>query len=177
NLISLDTCASLVGLVTPEYGDIAPGKTSPGSKGQYILFSNNSPNNTYTRFRLDIASDGYTFWSDTFSVFIYPTSVRETNSKQKIPSEFTLHQNYPNPFNPETRIRYEVPKQARIMLKVMNLLGQKVGTLVNEDKPAGCYEVTWNGKDDHGQRVASGIYLYRLESGDFVQTRKMIFLQ
>ncbi|ODS41143.1 MAG: hypothetical protein A7315_02155 [Candidatus Altiarchaeales archaeon WOR_SM1_79] len=58
----------------------------------------------------------------------------------------------------------------------MNLLGQEVCTLVNEDKPVGCYEVTWDGKNDHGHRVASGVYLYRLESKDFVQTRKMILL-
>jgi len=93
------------------------------------------------------------------------------------PASFVLYQNYPNPFNPETRIGYEISKPIRVVLRVMNLLGQEVCTLVNEDKPVGFYEVIWDGKNHHGQRVASGVYLYRLESKDFVQTRKMILLQ
>jgi flagellar hook assembly protein FlgD len=88
-----------------------------------------------------------------------------------------FYQNYPNPFNLETLISYKVPKRSQVVLKVMNLLGQEVLTLVNEDKPAGFYKVSWDGKNHHGQMVASGVYLYRLESSDFVQTRKMVFLQ
>jgi hypothetical protein len=98
-------------------------------------------------------------------------------ASNQTPTAFALHQNYPNPFNPETRIKYAVSKHARVVLRVMNLLGQEVRTLVNEDKPIGFYEVTWDGKDHHGQRVASGIYLYRLESSEFVQIRKMVVLQ
>ncbi len=106
-----------------------------------------------------------------------PTITSVETKSINSPASFVLHQNYPNPFNPETRIGYEVSKPASVVLRIMNLLGQEVCTLVNEDKPVGCYEVTWDGKDDHGQRVASGIYLYRLESRNFIQTRKMILLQ
>jgi outer membrane protein assembly factor BamB len=95
----------------------------------------------------------------------------------KFPYGFELLQNYPNPFNPETRIKYAVSKHARVILRIINLRGQQVRTLVNEEKPIGIYEVTWDGKNDSGQRVASGIYLYRLESSHFIQIRKMVVLQ
>ncbi len=103
------------------------------------------------------------------------TSVAENTSD--VPMKFELSQNYPNPFNPETRIRYEVSKLDRVVLKVMNLLGQEVRTLVDEDKRVGFYEVVWDGRDNHGQRVVSGLYLYRLEARGFVQTRKMLLLR
>lgn len=105
------------------------------------------------------------------------TSVDEKDRQTGIPFDFVLHQNYPNPFNPATKIRYEVSNPTRVVLKIMNLLGQEVRTLVNEEKLAGFYEVQWDGKDRNGQRVASGVYLYRLEAQALVQTRKMVLLQ
>ena len=105
-----------------------------------------------------------------------PTSVEEPSSPET-PGTFSLHQNYPNPFNPATSIRYEVSKQVRVVLKIMNLIGQEIQTLVDEEKPVGFYQVVWDGKDKNGQSVASGVYLYRLETKDFVQIRKMVFLQ
>lgn len=176
-LICLDTCASLVGSVTPEYGDIAPGQTSPGSQGQYILFSNNSPTNTYTRFRLDIASNGYTFWSDTFSVFIYPVSVREMNGKQKLPSEFMMHQNYPNPFNPTTVIKYDLPRYGHVRLAIYDLLGRHIRTLVDTQQPAGRFQTIWNGTDEHNMKIGAGVYFCRLEAGDFVKVIKMALVK
>ena len=92
----------------------------------------------------------------------------------RVPASFALYQNYPNPFNPATTIKYEVPEQARVVLKVMNLLGQEVRTLIDEDQSPGLYEVRWDGKDNNGQEVASGMYLYRLKTRDFVQVRKMV---
>lgn len=104
-----------------------------------------------------------------------PTAV-ETDAGS-VPVSFVLHQNFPNPFNPETTIKYEISRQTHVVLKVMNLLGQEVRTLIDEEQSPGLYEVRWDGKDNHGQRVASGAYLYRMESKDFVQVRKMVFIQ
>jgi hypothetical protein len=95
----------------------------------------------------------------------------------QVPSAFILSQNYPNPFNPETMIRYEVSKPDRVVLKVINLLGQEIRTLVNEDKPAGIYEVMWDGRNNHRQHVASGVYLYILETNAFVEARKMVLMR
>lgn len=100
-----------------------------------------------------------------------------------IPPRFELAQNYPNPFNPATQIHYQLPKTAKARLAIFNSLGQKVRTLVNGDKPqaAGFYTVEWDGRNDTGERVSSGIYFYRLEaetaSQTVVQTRKMILLK
>ena len=93
------------------------------------------------------------------------------------PEFYFLSQNYPNPFNAITEIRYELPVQRNIRLIVYNLLGQKVKTLVDEDQTPKQYVVQWNGTDDHGKKVPSGIYLCRMEAGSFIRTRKMIVLE
>lgn len=94
-----------------------------------------------------------------------------------LPSAFALHQNYPNPFNPNTSIRYELPADRKVELTIYNLLGQKVRTLVRGPQPAGEHTVEWNGKNDIGNSVASGVYIYRIETGEFVQARKMVLLR
>ncbi|MFQ5652940.1 MAG: T9SS type A sorting domain-containing protein, partial [bacterium] len=94
-----------------------------------------------------------------------------------LPKRFTLEQNYPNPFNPETSIQYSIPKAADVKLTIFNVLGQRVATLVNKQQVAGNYLVQWNGQNDAGRPVASGIYVYRISAGDFVQTKKMLFLK
>ena len=89
-----------------------------------------------------------------------------------VPEKYELSQNYPNPFNPVTVIRYSIPKAEEVSLVVYNLIGEEVAHLIDERKPAGSYTVKWNASD-----FASGIYFYRLQTGDFVQTRKMVLLK
>ncbi|GEM_PF-6163347 len=91
-----------------------------------------------------------------------------------LPAEFVLQQNYPNPFNPTTQIRYELPKAGHVALSIFNSLGQEVRRLVDRAQPAGYHLVTWNGRDQNGKPVPSGVYHYRLQVGDFVSTKKMI---
>ncbi|MCJ7578276.1 MAG: T9SS type A sorting domain-containing protein, partial [candidate division Zixibacteria bacterium] len=102
------------------------------------------------------------------------------------PSIFALSQNYPNPFNPVTKIHYVVGGRqtkaadnsfTHTTLKIYNILGQKVRTLVDEPKRAGSYEVIWDGKDDQGKDVASGIYFYQLTAGDCKETKKMTLIR
>ncbi|MCB0306065.1 MAG: T9SS type A sorting domain-containing protein, partial [Calditrichaeota bacterium] len=90
---------------------------------------------------------------------------------------FRLEQNYPNPFNPETVINYQLSVVSDVVLAVYNLLGEKVATLVNARQGAGQYQVQWNGRDQLGRQVSSGVYLYRLEAGGLVQSRKMILMR
>ena len=90
------------------------------------------------------------------------TSVQD---KVEIPKKFSLNQNYPNPFNPETTIKYELPKTSKVKLQIFNILGQKIKTLVDEEKQPGYYSVKWNGINDYGVKVSSGIYIYRLNKG------------
>jgi hypothetical protein len=93
------------------------------------------------------------------------------------PVSFLLYQNYPNPFNPGTRIRFGLPHSVGVIIRVFNLIGQEVRTLVDQKKPAGYFEMVWDGKDNHGYRVSSGVFLCQMQAGDFIQIRKMLLLQ
>jgi hypothetical protein len=99
------------------------------------------------------------------------------NSPNSTPSGFVLQQNYPNPFNPSTTIAYQLAKDSEVSLTVYNLAGQEIRTLVNKRQSAGPQQVVWDGKDLHGNQVASGIYLYRLKTENNIQTRKMILMK
>jgi len=94
-----------------------------------------------------------------------------------LPKNFSIAQNFPNPFNPSTTIEYTVPKQSDISIKIYNLLGQEIRTLVNGSKAQGRYSVTWDGKDNAGRAVSTGIYFYRLNAPNFVETRKMVMIK
>lgn len=94
-----------------------------------------------------------------------------------LPTTYALEQNYPNPFNPSTIISYSLPTPGNVSLDVFNVLGQKVVTLVDEYQAAGVYEQTWDGHNASGQTVSSGVYFYRVTSGNFVDTKKMMLLK
>lgn len=87
----------------------------------------------------------------------------EDDLSSALPNDFALHQNYPNPFNPSTEIKYDLSEQGQVVLSIFNVVGQKVRTLVDESKDAGYHRIVWDGKDDLGIGVASGIYLYRID--------------
>jgi hypothetical protein len=93
------------------------------------------------------------------------------------PSTYALEQNFPNPFNPTTQIRYGLPMQSNVKLTIHNVLGQEVARIVDEDQDAGFYEVQWEGKNQEGTAVASGVYFYRIQAGNFVKISKMLFLK
>jgi hypothetical protein len=122
---------------------------------------------------LAVSADGYIFAGTDSLVF---RSVQSTvgvgRIAQGIPHAFKLEQNYPNPFNPSTTIRYQVPTQSHVTLKVFDVLGREVATLVNEAKEPGTYTVQWDAAG-----VSSGVYFYRLKAGDFVQTRRMMVMR
>ena len=94
-----------------------------------------------------------------------------------LPDSYGLSQNMPNPFNPSTNISYQLPEAGRVGLVIYNLLGQEVRVLSNETLEAGYYTVTWDGTDQMGRQVASGIYLYRLQAGRFVDSNRMMLLK
>jgi hypothetical protein len=96
------------------------------------------------------------------------------NTIEVLPEAFGLDSNYPNPFNPATTIRYALPEGANVTLVVYNILGQQVRTLVNGAQGPGYHSVVWDGRDEAGRMVATGVYIYRLQAGGFSQIRKMI---
>tara|TARA_B100001029_G_scaffold41239_1_gene32144 strand:- start:280 stop:819 length:540 start_codon:yes stop_codon:yes gene_type:complete len=94
-----------------------------------------------------------------------------------IPSEFSLGQNYPNPFNPLTKMDYTLPKRSRVNISIYNVLGQEIVTLVNEEQSYGYHSIAWNGTDQMGRAMASGVYFTRMVSETFSQTKKMLLLK
>ena len=94
-----------------------------------------------------------------------------------LPTAYSLSQNYPNPFNPNTQIAFNLPHKALVTLNVYNVLGRKVTTLADETLSQGSYVAEWDGRSSSGQPSASGTYFYRLETEDFVQTKKMVLLK
>jgi len=89
-----------------------------------------------------------------------------------MPTAFALNQNYPNPFNPATTIKYALPKDVKVVIKVYDILGREVKTLVNEFKKAGYYYIIFDGSN-----YASGVYFYQIKAGEFVQSKKMVILK
>ena len=156
----------------------------------------NSDQGDYTQLSPVVAADDknyYFSWVDNrvpgggFDIFakiisFEPTFVSEQGASAK--PDFTLLQNYPNPFNPATTIPFTVNgsksmvhSPIRTTLKIYNILGQKVRTLINEDKLPGSYQVIWDGKDEGGKEVSSGVYFYVIETKDLVQTKKMTLVR
>ncbi len=112
--------------------------------------------------------DGGAVWKRPVSEI---TSVSETNGNE-LPNVFTLSQNYPNPFNPSTNITYSLPKSLHVILKIYDVLGREVTTLVNEVKRSGNYKVVFNGSN-----LSSGVYFYRIQAGGFVSTKKFVLMK
>jgi len=94
-----------------------------------------------------------------------------------VPTEFALQLNYPNPFNPSTTIKYQIANDASVNLDIWNLQGQKIRTLVGKEQKSGYYSVVWDGRNDAGQTVSTGLYLYRVQAGSFVATHKMLMIK
>ena len=90
---------------------------------------------------------------------------------------FSLHQNYPNPFNPTTQIKYDLPEDANVNITIYDIMGRVVNNLVSSHQTAGYNSIQWNATNNEGQLVSAGLYLYRIEAGQFRQTKKMVLLK
>lgn len=97
--------------------------------------------------------------------------------ERNLPTTFALSQNYPNPFNPETVIDFQIPEASHVTLAIFNVLGQEIRRLVDEQKDRGYFKIGWDGKNDFGESVTSGIYFYSLKTGDFKSIKKMMMLK
>jgi len=133
---------------------------------------------TYSLVRDDVLSapsDRFEIAEDVFTWF--DNEVNDDVSGDVIPKSYNLAQNFPNPFNPSTSIKFDMKEKGFVALKVYNVAGQLVRTLVNDTKDAGSHTITWDGKNNRGGAVASGIYFYKMETKDFSQTKKMVMLR
>jgi hypothetical protein len=118
----------------------------------------------------EIFTPVYYFYTDS-------TNLSLTDINFAVLKTINLHQNFPNPFNPSTKIEYSIPNNSQVNIIIYDLMGKEVKTLVNDTKKVGQYQVKWSGTDDSGQSVSGGIYFYKLQAGDFIQTRKMVLMR
>jgi hypothetical protein len=95
----------------------------------------------------------------------------------EVPASFSLSQNHPNPFNSKTAIEYSLPQEGQVKITIYNILGQRVKTLLDQRQARGHKRVFWDGKNEKAKTVSSGIYFYRMETEEFVQTKKMLYLK
>ena len=138
-----------------------------------ITFGNQSTDISYGR-----VFDGSSEWN-----FLSPTPGSTNSSsgmevsESTLPETFTLYQNYPNPFNPTTILRYDLPKDALVNITIYDMMGRVVSNLVSSRQSAGYKSIQWNATNNAGQSVSAGVYLYTIEAGEFVRTRKMVLLK
>jgi hypothetical protein len=153
------------------YASGEKGIYSSGDGGQtWSLYNNTLPSSRITDIVKDPFSDTlYVATSDAAVFRVYESVVGVEDISSSLPTRFRLYQNCPNPFNPSTTISYDLPVRSHVTLRIFNVLGQEVATLVNGEVGPGKHEVGWN-----AQRLASGVYAYRLNAGSFVETKKMV---
>lgn len=115
--------------------------------------------------------------ADMGALYFDQSAVPIIANQNGVPDQYFLFQAYPNPFNPSTTIRYQLPQPANVKLEIYNALGQLVRSLVNSRIEAGDHEVAWNGKNDMGVQLSSGVYMYRIETQNFRQVNKMLLMK
>ena len=136
------------------------GHGNSNSPKSYSFADNNPTGGTKFSYRLkQIDNDGKYEYSDIVEV-------------EFVPTEFSLYQNYPNPFNPTTKIKYSIPQETAVQIKVFDILGKEVMVLVNEKQEAGIYDVAFDGSN-----FGSGIYIYQMQAESFSSTKKMLILK
>ncbi len=144
-------------------------------------FNSDTPNKFTIQFKIQDPTDtipanvgSYFLLDDVQLTGDAATGVKDIAS---IPERFQVYQNYPNPFNPSTTIRYSIPKANNVMVNIYDINGSLVNALVNQRQNAGTYEVKWDGKNSSGTAVVSGVYLYRVNAGNYSKVSKMILLK
>ena len=128
-------------------------------------------------FVIPIHGEGTISLRETQLADYYGNSLRVATGLPALPTAYDLHQKYPNPFNAATTILYELPAAGHVTIDVFNVLGQKVTTLMDAEETAGIHSAVWNGTDERGNVVSSGMYLYRMTAGDFTAEKKMVLLK
>ncbi|NIV15479.1 MAG: T9SS type A sorting domain-containing protein [Aliifodinibius sp.] len=157
------------------YGNIAPGANATIAGHYMIRFDNSCGTNTTIPIDLEISSNSYVYWNDSFSITLDPVGIPANSDK--LPDKFALYQNYPNPFNPATAIQFALPGTEHVKLQIYNMAGQLIKTLINKKLQAGYHEAIWDGREQNGTKVASGIYFYKFTAGSFTKVRKMMYLK
>ena len=144
-----------------------------GSEIIEMSFSSQGEDTSYGRY--PDGSDTWQFMNPTPGMA--NTEELSLNNKFVIPDQYILHQNYPNPFNPVTTLRYDLPENSLVNITIYDMLGKKVKTLINQTQDAGYRSVIWNATNNYGKPISAGIYLYQIQAGEYISTKKMVLLK
>ena len=177
--VKLTAIDSMITNINPDeiiLEDISPGSMAGASTWCSVSYID-SLSTGYLKIKFEIMSDGWAYWTDSTKAII--TGVRE---KINLPSAYSLEQNYPNPFNPSTTISYCIKERTNVNITLFNLIGEKVTTLVNEEKAPGEYQINFSAKGGsasggNASTLPSGVYFYRIKAGDFTSVKKMLLLK
>ena len=177
-VVSFPVLGKIVGINQNSIGDIFAASQYDGvyqshdNGNSWLLLSNEGITNLRIQ-TMNISVDGYIYvgtWRGSLFKSIHSTT--DVEHKNYLPNDISIKQNFPNPFNPSTRIKYAIDGRRFVTLKVYDILGNEIATLINEEKSAGHYEVKFNGNG-----LPSGVYFYELKAGSFIQTKKMVLLK
>ena len=160
--------------ITKDYGEIDVMPTTETLTISYNIKINAGEHHNWVL----TATSGEDCILESSGEFVVPSSDRFTlEKKAAVPGLFALHPAYPNPFNPITTLRYDLPEPAFVTLTIFDMMGREISQLVNKNQEAGFKSVVWNGTDSLGKSVSAGVYLYQIQTGEFVQTKKMLLLK
>ena len=153
---------------------VGPGGT-PRYIGPYGILGTEVGGELYLGINDEITDDNY----GRFIALVFPWEGVPSSVVENVPQNhsFKLDQNYPNPFNPSTTINYSIQESGNVIIKIYDSLGKQIRILVNETKNSGEYRTIWDGRDDNGKKVSSGVYFYQIQVGDYIQAKKMIMLR
>ncbi len=144
----------------------------------YDYFSGNTVNVTDTQMQMNLEPGEFHIYTSADTPHPGDDILADVNeNRNQLITNYKLFQNYPNPFNPATVISYQLPQASFVTINIYNVLGKTVKTLVSQNQSSGHYQISWNGDDEFGNKVATGIYLYRIQSDNFIATKKMMLLK
>jgi hypothetical protein len=190
NNVTVNTTSPMLSWVLPEKAaasstyevqladnpNFTSAQTFSSNKSYLSVNGLNSGKGYFWKVRSKDGTGNTSYYSGT-GQFIVNNTVTAIEDKKIIPTQFELSQNYPNPFNPTTVINYSLPNNAFVVLKIYDMLGREIKTLVNNEMNAGKYSISWKGEDNNGNKVTSGIYIYKISAGNYSAARKMVVLK
>ncbi|RPI74296.1 MAG: T9SS C-terminal target domain-containing protein [Ignavibacteriales bacterium] len=168
---------NIIGNFNVTAGGINPNFQNTG--WWYDYFTGDSLNVTNTTEIINLEPGEFRIYTTVKLPTPEPDIINDVNRSDEdfVVKDFLLEQNYPNPFNPSTEVKFHIAKQGYVSLKIYDLLGREIKTLINEELNNGVYSVQWNGDNNSGEKVSSGIYFYRIEAGSYINSRKMLLLK
>ena len=157
---------------TFQFDDLGSGE-STDSYNIIVATNDNCGAGTSIVINANIASGGTVYWEDSFALTMEALNVAQDN----LPAEYSLGEAYPNPFNPATTISYEIPNDEFVSIDIYNLMGRHIKSLVNMNQNPGYKTIEWNATNNSNQPVSAGMYIYTIQAGEFLATKKMLLLK